>query len=119
VIWAKQVSSGTGIPSTGGNPATATFVAPVACRVNNAGSPKCLWAPSVITWTTAPTAVMATGIQYGTASPLGEGPQYQDYNGELVLEPGNSLQVAYTVTTATAVFQITVVGAEIPYFSGQ
>jgi len=121
VIWAKQVTSGAGTSGgvTGGNPLTATFVAPIACRVNSAGSPRVLFSPTTSTWTTAPTAVMATGINLGTAAPIVEGPLVVDYNGEIVCEPGNTLALDYTVTTSTSVWQITVVGAEVPFNQGQ
>ena len=116
LIWARLNNIGNGTLATAGPLLTATYVAPTLSRVSTAGAPtpKTLFAPTTITFTTAPTAFAAVGISLPTAAPLDGAPLVVDYNGEIGCEPGTLLSLNYSVTTSTSVWQTTIWGMEVP-----
>jgi hypothetical protein len=58
--------------------------------------------------------VLATGINLGAAAPTGSGAYECKFDGSIAFYPGTAMSVCYTVTTSTALFQISLLGLEIP-----
>lgn len=124
LIWTETLNCGTGV-ATAAPIITGTRVAPRNARRNVGAANLCEWYPSAITFTAVPVAFMATGISFptnplddgaaGNIDTLGVSGVYSvDYHGEFAVEPGNAVSLNYSVTTSTAVFQITICGVEIP-----
>lgn len=75
------------------------------------------FAPAVCTFTAAPAFYASTGINFGAAAPTaGSGNYDQDIDGAIALYPGNALSLCCSVTTTTALFFTTIIGAELPYY---
>ena len=111
VAWALTRNSGTGA-ATAAPILTATLVAQINARmgVNVNNNSKMLWSPTTNTFTAAPVVVAAAGIGHQvTATDTGD---YQTYDGEFAIEPGNALSLVYTVTSATALVSTTIWGYE-------
>lgn len=113
VILAETLNAGSQA-ATGSAILTATAVAAKpALRGGNAAS-KVIWSPTTNTFTAAPTAICATGINLGAAAPTGTGTYECKFDGSIAFYPGTACSVCYTVTTSTALFQITLFGLEVP-----
>ncbi len=73
------------------------------------------WSPTTNTFTAAPTVISPTSINLGAADPTNSGnPHVDKFDGALGFMPGTSMSIVYSVTTSTALFQVTIVGLELP-----
>lgn len=114
LVWRQTLNVGGGA-ATGAAILTATLVAPVNALLGGGGvTPKCLWSPTTNTFTAAPAAFMSTGINLGAADPSVGGDLGRMYYGEWGVAPGAAVSLCATVTTTTSLFQITIIGAEVP-----
>ena len=113
LVWRKTVNAGAQA-ATAAPILTATLVTPDGGMLGINGSPKVLWSPTTNTFTAAPAAFMSAGINLGAAAPSAGAIISSVYNGEWGVAPGNAVSLCATVTTTTALFQITVVGMEVP-----
>jgi len=113
VILAETLDAGSA-PATASPILTGTYVAPKnAYRGGGAAkTSKMLWYPTTNTFTAAPTAIHATGLNLGAAAPTGTGTYECKFDGGLIFAPGTAMSVCYTVTTSTALFQISILGLE-------
>lgn len=75
------------------------------------------FAPTTNTFTAAPTVFTSTGLNINATNGAGY-VDLTDYNGMIALLPGNAISLTYSVTTSTAVFQGSIVYAELPIPSG-
>ena len=102
--------------ATGAAILTATAVAPLnafrGCPTVFASA--VIWSPTTNTFTAAPAVKYATGINLGAAAPTGSGQYTHDFNGRLAYYPGSAMSVVCSVTTTTALFDITIMGIEVP-----
>lgn len=112
VLLAETQNSNTPPGATGSAILTATAVASKNCLDRSAG--RLIWSPTTNTFTAAPTVIMPTGINLGAAAPTGTGTYETKFDGILGFQPGFSPSIVYSVTTSTALFQITLVGLELP-----
>jgi hypothetical protein len=100
---------------TGATIPTATIVAQKpSIRGGKSGAGICQWSPTTNTFTAAPTIDYTTSIELGVAAALAGNNYRHLFNGELAYYPGTAMSICYSVTTSTALYQITLVGAEIP-----
>lgn len=72
------------------------------------------WSPATNTFTAAPTVIYAPGINLGAAAPTGTGTYEAKLDGTLAFYPGTAMSLVCSVTTTTALFQVSIIGAEIP-----
>lgn len=113
LVWRKTLNAGAQA-ATAAPILTATLVTPDNGMMGMSGSPKVLWSPTTNTFTAAPAAFMSAGINLGAAAPTAGTIVSSVYNGEWGVAPGNAVSLCATVTTTTALFQITIVGMEVP-----
>ncbi len=120
VNWAVTLNTGAvGNIGTGLPIVTFTNVAASNMSVGGTGRASAMqFAPTTVTFTTAPTFLCATGINLGAAAPTGTGTYEAVQNGRIVIYPGTALSLVYTVTTSTAVFAQTIYGLELPMPTG-
>lgn len=123
LIWtitlAAGASKGTGLPIITHTAVAATNLA-VGATGYAAKASVMNFAPSVVTFTTAPSFLASTGINVGAVAPTnGGGPGFgiTPVNG-IVVFPGTALSLNYTVTTSTALFAVTIYGLELPMPTG-
>ncbi len=113
LVWRKTTdagsAAGTGLPIV-----TATLVTPQNALLGGGVAAHVLWSPTTNSFTAAPAAFCSAGINFGAADPSTGGGEKVDYNGEWGLYPGNAVSLCCTVTTTTALFQITIFGMEVP-----
>lgn len=93
---------------------TATLVAPVNAYVGYGKVSSMQWSPTTNTFTAAPTVLCSTGLNLGAAAPTGTGTYEAKFDGLPVIAPGNALSIVYSVTTSTALFQVSLFGVEVP-----
>ncbi len=105
----NSISTGAGSPIL-----TATLVAAESANYNSGLASRMKFSPTTNTFTTAPSVIYATGINLGTAAPSVPGPYECKFDGTLVFPPGTSCSIVYSVTSSTSVFNITMIGLEIP-----
>lgn len=106
-----------GAPATGGPILTATLATPVGAFRGSGPNVKSnmLWSPTTNTFTAAPTINEATAINLGAADPTNSGGPHKHYfDGLTIYGPGSAMSICYSVTTSTALFNITLKGLEIP-----
>lgn len=113
VLIAETLSVGGGA-ATAAPILTATLVTPKNALRGGGRVNKTQWSPTTNTFTAAPTVIMPSGINLGAAAPTGTGTYESRLDGALAFMPGTAMSVVYSVTTSTALFQITVVGLELP-----
>lgn len=111
VILAETLAA---VVGTGATIVTATIVAAKPALRGSGGAPRCLWSPTTNSFTAAPTSVCATGINLGAAAPTGTGTYEAKFDGSIAFYPGTACSVCYTVTTSTALFQVSLFGLEVP-----
>ena len=111
VILAETLNA---VVGTGATIPTATIVAAKPALRGSGAAPRCQWSPTTNTFTVAPTSVCATGINLGAAAPTGTGTYECKFDGSIAFYPGTACSVCYTVTTSTALFQISLLGIEVP-----
>lgn len=111
VILAETLNA---VIGTGATIPTATIVAAVPALRGAGAQPRCQWSPTTNTFTAAPTSRCATGLNLGAAAPTGSGQYETKFDGSIGFYPGTACSVCYTVTTSTALFQITLFGIEVP-----
>lgn len=116
VVFAKTATqAGTAVIATNGP--IITFTA-VAGSNSGLGAPKTvttgmLWAPAVCTFVAAPTVFMDSAINMGAVAPTNGGNSFvHKFDGELIIWPGQAFSVCYSVTTSTALFNVTLIGIE-------
>lgn len=111
LAWAVTRNAGVGA-ATAGAILTATLVAQVSAKVsaNTGNNSKMLWSPTTNTFTAAPVVTFAAGI--GHVLTAVDTADYATYDGEIVIAPGNSISLVYTVTTMTALVSTTIWGYE-------
>lgn len=113
VVLAETTSVGAGA-ATGAPIATATLVA-ARNALRGAGKvSQMLWSPTTNTFTAAPSVILPTGLNLGAAAPTGTGTYETKFDGAIGFYPGTACSVCYSVTTSTALFNVTLIGAEIP-----
>lgn len=71
------------------------------------------WSPTTNTFTAAPT-VIGSCINLAPADPVSGFVAHYDFNDCYAFMPGTAMSITYSVTTSTAVFQITLTGTERP-----
>ncbi len=113
VVWRQTASAGTAA-ATGSPILTATLVTPQNALLGGGVAAHVLWSPTTNTFTAAPAAFCSAGINLGVADPSVGGLLTKEYNGEWGVYPGNAISLCLTVTTSTAVFQISIFGMEVP-----
>ncbi len=114
VLLAETLNAGGGA-ATGAAIVTATLAAAArTARRGFAGNSNMQWSPTTNTFTAAPTVIAATGMNLGAASPTGTGEYSVNFDGTLGFEPGTAVSIVYSVTTSTALFQVTMWGIELP-----
>jgi len=69
------------------------------------------WSPTTNTFTAAPSVIQAA-LNLGAAAPTGTGTYEAKFDGGLIFAPGTAMSVVYSVTTSTALFQISILGLE-------
>ncbi len=111
VILAETLNA---VVGTGATIPTATLVAAKSALRGSGAVARCSWSPTTNTFTVAPTSVCATGINLGAAAPTGSGSYEAKFDGSIAFYPGTACSVCYTVTTSTALFQISLFGVECP-----
>jgi hypothetical protein len=115
VLIAETVLAGNGIGATAPI-VTFTDVAGVPARRGAGYGSTMRWAPTVNTFTAAPTVVSATSINLGAADPTNSGHDHQMmFDGILGFEPGSAMSLVYSVTSSVALFHVTLFGLELPY----
>ena len=117
--WALTATTGA-TAATGAPIATATLVDPVPCRIGGTRDFKARWSPTTNTFTAAPvfTRALGVGLHTGVAATAINPTQIRvDYDGDLMLAPGNALSLCYQTTTTTALFQVTVTWEELDILS--
>jgi len=72
------------------------------------------FAPAVCTFTAAPAYLQSAGVNFGAAYPTVNGNPDVDYDGAIAIMPGEAISLCYCVTTSTALFFTTIIGAELP-----
>ena len=111
LAWAIVRNSGGGA-ATGAPVLTATAVAQVNARagVNINNTSRMIWSPTTNTFTAAPVVFAASGLSrvVTTADTL----ENVTYDGELCIEPGNTLCLVATVTSMVALVSTTIWGYE-------
>ena len=90
-----------------------TPVTPTPMMIGSSSASSMIWAPAAITFTAAPSFYAATGININATNSAGY-ISLADYGGAIALMPGNALSLTYSVTTSTATFWTSIVGAELP-----
>ncbi len=95
---------------------TFTKVAATNCSVGGPSNraSAMLFAPTTVTFTTAPAYLDAVGINLGTNAPTGTGTYEAKQDGSIVIWPGQALSMCYTVTTSTSLWAQTIYGLELP-----
>jgi hypothetical protein len=111
-LWALIANAGNAIAAAG-PVVTWTNVAPRNALIGGRTSAM-YYSPAVSTYIAAPTVIAPTGINCGTAFPTAPDPSIVDYDGSIILTPGNALMLCYSVTTSTATFWSTIWGLELP-----
>lgn len=113
VVICETLNAGSS-QATAGAILTFTKVAAENALRGSGKSSRVFWSPSVSTYTAAPTARYATGINLAPADPVSGFNAFCEFNDHLAYMPGTAMSVCYSVTTSTALFQITLIGAELP-----
>jgi hypothetical protein len=111
VLIAQTLNVGGG-PATGAPIISATLVAPVSAYVGGSTASQMKWSPTTNEFTAAPTVISAA-LNLGAAAPTGTGNYETQFDGSLVFAPGTAMSIVYSVATSTALFFVTIVGAEI------
>jgi hypothetical protein len=101
------------VVGTGATVPTATLVAAKPAYVGSGKQSAMQWSPTTNTFTAAPT-VICSALNLGAAAPTGTGTYETSFDGSLVFAPGTACSIVYSVTTSTALFHVTLIGAEIP-----
>lgn len=113
VLIAETLNVGGG-PATGAAIPTATLVTGKSARRGGGGNSTLMWSPTTNTFTAAPAVIAASGLNLGAAAPTGTGTYEAKFDGRLAFDPGTAMSLVYSVTTSTALFQITLFGIEKP-----
>lgn len=118
IEWALSNNCGAQ-PATGasGQLLTATKVAPVNARIGAPDNSKGYWSPTTNTFTAAPTFFATSGVSLFTgvaATAVAPFSLEANYDGALMVEPGNAISLCTQAATTTALFQVTVWWEEIP-----
>jgi hypothetical protein len=111
VLIAQTLNVGGG-PATGAPIISATLVDPKSAFVGAGRASAMKWSPTTNEFTAAPTVISAA-LNLGAAAPTGTGNYETQFDGSLVFAPGTAMSITYSVTTSTALFFVTIVGAEI------
>jgi len=96
---------------------TFTHVAPVNALIGGGRASVMRWSPAVSTYVAVPTWLATLGISLFTGVAATAVAPFQlryDFDGTLVLAPGNALHVTAIQATTTALFTVTIVGMELP-----
>jgi len=113
--WAYVLNAGS-THATGAPIATATLVSPVGI-LGGAVTNKAKWSPTTNTFTAAPVFLRPTGLSLFTgvaATAVAPFTMRADYDGDLVIGPGNAVCLCSQAATTTATFQVGVTWEEIP-----
>lgn len=113
VLLAETLNAGSAA-ATASPILTATLVAAKSARRGAGLTSVMQWSPTTNTFTAAPTVIAASGLNFGAAAPTGTGVYEARFDGALAFDPGTALSIVYSVTTSTALFQITLFGLEVP-----
>jgi hypothetical protein len=116
IEWATTANAGSAA-ATGAPIATATLVAPTTGVVGGAGKNKAFWSPTTNTFTVAPVFLEPTGIALDTMAAASTNAPFTvnvDYDGMLVVAPGNAIHLCAQAATTTALFQVMVAWEEVP-----
>lgn len=113
VLIAETLNVGGG-PATGAPIVSATLVGAKSAYRGGGKASAMLWSPTTNEFTAAPTVIAAAGLNLGAAAPTGTGSYETNFDGSLIFGPGTAMSIVYSVTTSTALFHVTLVGAEIP-----
>lgn len=114
IEWASTLATGSAV-AAGGPIITATLVNPVGV-LGGALSNKGLWAPTVNTFTAAPTFLRPTGLSLFTgigATATAPFTLRADYAGDFVIAPGTAISLCTQAATTTALFQVAVTWEEV------
>jgi hypothetical protein len=117
IEWAQTNNTGPSIVAVNGPIITFTSVAPTSVIVGNAGIGTAKWAPAVNTFVAAPVFFRTTGLSLFTGAAATAVAPFQleaDYQGDLIVAPGNAISLCTQQATSTALFQITIIYEEIP-----
>jgi hypothetical protein len=88
---------------------TWTNVAPVNCLIGGAPDADILWSPAVQTYVAIPAFWKGTGIGLGTGAPTVVPCQLKvEYDGTMVLGPGNVISLCTQAATSTATYGVAV-----------
>lgn len=115
IEWAKTLLAGSAL-GTGAPIATFTDVTPVSALVGGAGVAKGRWAPTINTFTAAPTYHMPTGLALDTMAAASTNAPFSlivDYDGTCPIAPGAALSLCAQAATTTALFQVSVIWEEV------
>jgi len=116
IEWALTTNAGDTV-GTGLAIVTFTQVASLPCRIGGDSNAKAKWAPAVNTYTAAPVFTRTASLNLFTgaaATAVAPFNFMREYDGDLVMAPGNALSLCTQTATTTALFQVTVVWEEIP-----
>jgi len=116
IEWALTQNTGSAI-ATGGPIATFTQVASLPGLIGGGGDSKGRWAPAVNTYTAAPVFTRTASLNLFTgvaATAVAPFTLFREYDGDLVMAPGNALSLCTQTATTTSVFQVSVIWEEIP-----
>jgi hypothetical protein len=75
------------------------------------------WAPAVCTFTVIPAFIMTSGISLFTGVAATAVAPFQicvDFDGTIVMPPGNALSICTVAATTTATFTVSLIGMELP-----
>lgn len=113
VLIAQTLNVGGGA-ATGAAVTDATLVAAKGAYVGGGTQKTSVmqWSPTTNSFTAAPTVISAA-LNLGAAAPTGTGNYETQFDGSLVFAPGTAMSITYSVTTSTALFFVTLIGAEI------
>jgi len=96
---------------------TWTNVAPVNALIGGGRASAMKWSPAISTYTAVPTWLCTLGISLFTGVAATATTPFQlryDFDGTVVLPPGNALHLTSIQATTTAVFTVTIIGMELP-----
>ena len=108
IYWMLTANAGAQI-GTAAPIVTFTQVAPVNALTNGATDKTMLWAPATNTFAAAPAFWKGTGIGLGTGAPTVVPSNIVfDYDGKVILAPGNALSLCSQAATTTALYSVDV-----------
>jgi hypothetical protein len=114
--WASTLNAGATI-GTGAPVVTFTAVASTNMLMGSGNVGKCLWAPTVNTFTAAPVFYRPLGFGQHTitaAAAVDSAVLRLYYDGDFVIPPGNAISLCYQTTTTTCLYQVGLVYEEVP-----